>query len=171
MGGCEQSPVLERLEWMLPTTDEQIAFLVKLQRLLAEGVFVASYKFALLLALADLSVEKGDDTGAILDFSVEMIAEKFIKYYWRQAVPYPLSAQTRFLQQNTGKQAAILNILRAARGKYGESLPAIANPSFLDTTRPGGRPRRSTYASLETPDRRPGAARLPVRELRKGPVD
>jgi len=41
----------------------QIDFLVNLQRLLDEGQFVASYKFALLLALADLSVEQGDNSG------------------------------------------------------------------------------------------------------------
>jgi hypothetical protein len=34
-----------------PTADEQIGFLVKLQRLLDEGSFVASYKFALLATL------------------------------------------------------------------------------------------------------------------------
>ena len=39
---------------MQPTADEQIRFLIKLQRLLHEGLFVASYKFALLLSLADL---------------------------------------------------------------------------------------------------------------------
>ena len=48
---------------MPPSSDEQIKFLVNLQRLLDEGQFVASYKFALLLALADLSVEHGDDSG------------------------------------------------------------------------------------------------------------
>ena len=74
---------------MQPTADEQIQFLVKLQRLLDEGQFVASYKFALLLALADLSVENGDDTGRALALSVEIIAEKFIQYYWRQAVHSP----------------------------------------------------------------------------------
>ncbi len=105
--------------------------LVKLQRLLDEGQFVASYKFALLLALADLSVESGDDTGGPLALSVEIIAEKFIQYYWRQAVPYPISVQARILQQNTGKQAAVLNIVRAARGECGDSMPAMLNrPSW-----------------------------------------
>ena len=74
---------------MAPTADEQIHFLVKLQRLLEEGQFVASYKFALLLALADLSVERGDDTGGPLPVSVESIAEKFIRYYWRQGRAVP----------------------------------------------------------------------------------
>ena len=39
---------------MTPSPEQQIKFLVNLQRLLDEGLFVASYKFALLLALADL---------------------------------------------------------------------------------------------------------------------
>jgi hypothetical protein len=43
-----------------PPPDRQIRFLVNLQRLLNEGLFVASYKFALLLSLADLSIAKGD---------------------------------------------------------------------------------------------------------------
>ena len=36
---------------MAPTSDEQIQFLVNIQRLLGEGQFVAPYKFAMLLAL------------------------------------------------------------------------------------------------------------------------
>ena len=35
-----------------------LEFLRKIQRLLSEGEFVATYKFALLQALADLSVEQ-----------------------------------------------------------------------------------------------------------------
>ena len=112
---------------MPPTADEQIRFLVDIQRLLDEGSFVASYKFALLLALADLSVERGDDTGEPVVITHDGIAEKFIQYYWRQAVPYPAPSQARVLQQNTGKQAAILNILRDARGQSGDSLPAVSS--------------------------------------------
>ena len=44
---------------------DEVTFLRKLQRLLEEGDFVATYKFALLQALADLSVENesaGDGT-------------------------------------------------------------------------------------------------------------
>jgi hypothetical protein len=42
---------------------EQIRFLLNLQRLLTDGQFTATYKYALLMALADLSVEHGDDSG------------------------------------------------------------------------------------------------------------
>jgi hypothetical protein len=38
------------------SADEQLAFLRQLQRLLDEGSFVASYKYALLHAIADLCV-------------------------------------------------------------------------------------------------------------------
>ena len=41
----------------------EISFLRKLQRLLAEGDFVATYKFALLKALADLCLEREPAAG------------------------------------------------------------------------------------------------------------
>src|SRR6266550_1428669 len=107
---------------MLPTADDQIRFLAQVQRVLDEGLFVATYKFALLLALGDLSIEKGDDSGAALAVSADAIAERFIRYYWRQAVPYPAAADTRILHQNTGRQAAVLNAVRKARGTLGDSL-------------------------------------------------
>jgi len=71
-----------------PTEQHQIQILLKLQRLLSEGVFVASYKYALLLALADFAVERGDDSGAPLDVPLTAIAEHFVRLYWRQARPY-----------------------------------------------------------------------------------
>ena len=88
---------------MPPSPDDQIRFLVNLQRLLDEGLFVASYKVALLLSLTDLAIEKGDNSGSPLTLSTDEIAEKFIQYYWRQTVPYPAATTARILQQNTGK--------------------------------------------------------------------
>lgn len=116
---------------MPPTPDEQIKFLVNLQRLLDEGQFVASYKFALLLSLADLAIEKGDDSGSPLTLTTEAIAEKFIQYYWRQTLPYPAADKVGVLQQNTGKQAAIVNILRATRGEQGNSLAPVMKQTAL----------------------------------------
>ena len=58
----------------VPTPEEQIRFLANLQRILDEGIFTASYKFALLHALADLALEKGDDLGAPLEISTREIA-------------------------------------------------------------------------------------------------
>jgi hypothetical protein len=54
---------------MVPTAEEQVGFLLKVERLLGEGVFTATYKYALPWALADLSVELGDDSGEALELS------------------------------------------------------------------------------------------------------
>jgi hypothetical protein len=99
------------MTWSIPTPEEQVQFLRNIQRLLAEGLFVASYKFALVHALADLAVLKGDDTGAPLDLDTKKIAEKFVELYWRQCRPFHVGGvSTRLvLQQNTGKQAAIIS--------------------------------------------------------------
>ena len=108
-----------------PSADEQLTFLTNFQRLLAEGQFVATYKYALLLALADLAVEDGNDSGAEMPIQTRRIAEKFIELYWRQAVPYvprhqPDAAQV--LRQNTGPQAEVVGRVEAARARYGGSL-------------------------------------------------
>jgi hypothetical protein len=50
------------MTWPVPPPEEQVQFLRNLQRLLAEGLFIASYKFALVHALADFAVLNGDDT-------------------------------------------------------------------------------------------------------------
>lgn len=111
-----------------PTADQQLKFLTNLQRLLAEGQFVATYKYALLLALADIAVESGDDSGDALTVPTKQIAEKFTQYYWRQVVPYvprtdPTAGQV--LRQNVGIQAAIIRLLMQARRKYDDSLADV----------------------------------------------
>jgi 5-methylcytosine-specific restriction endonuclease McrA len=110
-------------EMGLPDEREQLQFLFKIQRLLGEGSFTASYKFALLNALADIAVEKGHDTGNPLFISLEDIAEKFIQYYWPQSAPYPSPGGTiRIIQQNTDRQAAIIGHLAEARARTNGSL-------------------------------------------------
>jgi hypothetical protein len=92
-----------------PTPEDQLRFLQNLQRLLTEGSFTASYKYALLLALANLAVEQGDDSGAGLVLDTRRIAEKFVAYYWRQVAPYSRTGVAgRQLLQNTDRQAAIV---------------------------------------------------------------
>ena len=73
---------------MKPSPEAQLVFLSKLQRLFAEGDFTATYKFVLLIALADLAVELGDDSGEALELGHRGIAAKFIELYWQQSAPY-----------------------------------------------------------------------------------
>ena len=103
-----------------PTYKSQIEFLEYIQRLLDGGGFTASYKFALLMALADLSVEKGDDSGAPLQLHARDVALKFVRYYARQAAPFKASrgGLSGILHQNTDKQARIVNLVMEASPGY-----------------------------------------------------
>ena len=62
-----------------PAAEAQLLFLTKLQRLFNESDFTATYKYALLMALAELSVEHGRDNGDALLLSHKQIAMKFIE--------------------------------------------------------------------------------------------
>ena len=108
-----------------PAAEEQLAFLRSLQRLMEEGGFVASYKFALLHAIADLCLVKGDDSGAELELSTSEIAEQFVRLYWTQVVPYPADDYTQVLKQNTGRQAAIVREVAAHHSRYEGSLVSL----------------------------------------------
>ena len=105
---------------MTPTSDFQIQFLTNLQRLLGEGTFVSTYKYCLLLSLADLSIELGKDDDSQLTLTTSQIAEKFIQYYWRQSTPY--LSEDLVLMQNTGKQAGIINLVQSAHERFEGSL-------------------------------------------------
>jgi hypothetical protein len=101
-----------------PTAEQHLAFLVKLQRLLSEGDFSATYKFALLIALADISVERGHDDVRPLEIPLRDIAEKFIDYYWQQTMSYTSTAgglEGKFIKQNHGQQAAVLTAIQEFR--------------------------------------------------------
>jgi 5-methylcytosine-specific restriction endonuclease McrA len=117
-----------------PGPEAQIAFLQNLQRILDEGSFVATYKFALIHALADLAVELGDDSGATLTIGTRAIAERFVDLYWRQVAPFPGAAQAALLSQNTGRQAAVVNRVREARAAYGDN-PMDARRSEVEWRR------------------------------------
>jgi hypothetical protein len=64
-------------------------------------------------------VLKGEDTGAPLELATKEIAAKFVELYWRQCRPFQVGggAAGLVLQQNTGKQAAIISeiVQRASR--------------------------------------------------------
>jgi 5-methylcytosine-specific restriction endonuclease McrA len=113
----------------LPSAEEQLMFLGKLQRIFIEGDFTATYKFSLLIALADLAVELGTDDGEELVLSIRQIAERFIQIYWRQALPYGTGRSNTslgILIQNNGVQAAVISAIAAFRTKHGVATPQLA---------------------------------------------
>jgi hypothetical protein len=88
----------------VPTDADQLAFLARVQKILDEGQFVATYKFALLIALIEIAVERGRDTGDALDVPLDWIAAKFIELYWGHTREF----QGTVLRQNTGTNIAVL---------------------------------------------------------------
>jgi 5-methylcytosine-specific restriction endonuclease McrA len=100
------------MTFLPPTAEQQIAFLHDLQRIFEEGDFSATYKFALLMALAEIAVEAGSDSGAPATVRLHLIGEKFVELYWRQAAPYSTVEGTAgVLWQNRGVQAAVIRHL------------------------------------------------------------
>lgn len=112
-----------------PSAEAQLAFLMKLQRLFAEADFTATYKFALLIALADLAVEQGSDDGGSLVLTTRQVAERFIHLYWRHALPYGtgrVDAAPGVLVQNLGAQAAVVAAIGAFRANVPAASPQVA---------------------------------------------
>lgn len=104
---------------VIPTAQEQLKFLKNIQLILQTGSFSSTYKFALLISLSRLSIEKGEDEGGTLILEYIDIAEKFIELYWKQAVPYAFHEDGQLiLNQNNGKQAAIVNQIILLRQSY-----------------------------------------------------
>ncbi len=98
--------------------EEAIRFLRQFQELLAEGGFVATYKFALLQALADLSVEEPSSPDGSLRLHVEQLADKFIEYYWNQVAPFDQGQ----IRQNAGRQAKVIRLVQEYRQDVGPRL-------------------------------------------------
>ena len=100
-----------------PPPEERLAFLRTLQRVLKEGDFTATYKFALLQALLDIAVESRIRNDAELQVSYRQLAERFVEYYWGHAEPYrPGMEGGGVLAQSAGKQAAVLRLIAEVRG-------------------------------------------------------
>jgi 5-methylcytosine-specific restriction endonuclease McrA len=122
----------------MPRTEQtsfEVRFLEKLQRLLAEGDFTSTYKFAVLLGLTGLSVEHCAlaPTGGLL-FTTEQLAERVIELYWPQVAPYAPRARGRVevLFQNKPQQAAIVtNLSRLHRLSFGTT----ASPTHVHSLR------------------------------------
>ncbi|GGD59635.1 S24 family peptidase [Lacimicrobium alkaliphilum] len=93
---------------------QQLAFITYIQRMLVEGDFSATYKFALLHALADLCIEHPlqDETSELV-ITLDSLVDKLIMLYWHHAVPFSSEHQGEeaLLRQNSGRQSKLISIL------------------------------------------------------------
>jgi 5-methylcytosine-specific restriction endonuclease McrA len=93
-----------------------VRFAEKCMALLEEGRFVATYKFAVLLALMDLCLEGSLESGAAPEsVTTEQLAEKIVELYWPQTSDY--HARNEVLRQNAGSQAEIVKHIAAFRNR------------------------------------------------------
>ena len=112
-----------------PSPEDQIRFIANIERILSEGSFVATYKYALLVALVELAIERGDDSNRELALPIHDIADKFAELYWRQAAPYEAdggSGPGLVLHQNQGKQASAISRLTRLRNELKGSRSTLA---------------------------------------------
>lgn len=123
---------------MRPSAEQQLQFLQHLQHLFEEGDFVATYKYALLMSLAELAVESDVDDGE-LELPMTKIGEKFAELYWPQTIPYVSEANgasPAVLSQNQGKQAAVVNALAMLRQQGAATISqAMRLPQWTPTVR------------------------------------
>lgn len=115
----------------IPRAEEQLEFLTKIQRLFNESDFSSTYKYALLISLANLAIVYGKDDDSELEINNRQIAERFIELYWQQSSPYKSSKanDSGILYQNNGPQAAIIKVIHEFRNKNSFNSPESAKRS------------------------------------------
>lgn len=97
---------------------DAIAFAERVLTLLDQGTFVATYKYAVMLALIDLCLEGTGRTGTPPDMvTTRQLAEKVLYLYWPHTVPYQKGSVDQILRQNSGRQARILTDIIVFRGR------------------------------------------------------
>lgn len=111
----------------MSSAERQVEFLDHLQRILNEGSFVSSYKYALIRVLADLSVERSALNDGSLKIPLDELAERFIEVYWRQVAPF---RGKRVLAQNSGRQASLITRIAAIRERAGKLSEARRLPGW-----------------------------------------
>ncbi len=105
-----------------PSEARQLEFLSSIQRLLDEGQFTATYKFALLAALVDIAVERGCDDDEPLPVPLRAIGEKFVEFFWNHTRPY---RGFEPLYQNKGRNIALLSLLTQVQAGGATTLAAV----------------------------------------------
>ena len=105
-----------------PSAEFQLDFLAKVERILSQGQSTTTYKFAMLIALTNIAVEKGSDSGDPLEVDLDDVARQWVELYWNMARPYPRIREVLRQSTNAQKPAAIITLLepevRSAHGSY-----------------------------------------------------
>lgn len=96
-----------------------IAFAEKVIELLDAGRYTSTYKYAVLLGLIDLCLERADPSGAAPEMvTTRQLAEKVVEPYWPHTLPFTVRASSAVPRQNTTGQAEILTLIRRFRKRH-----------------------------------------------------
>lgn len=126
------SPTANTTNYQTSNLQLQLGFINYIQRLLVEGDFSATYKYALLHALADCAVEYPlDDERASLCIKFDSLVDKFIELYWHHATPFAGTTGTNdLLLQNAGKQSKVISELNYCQSKNIRTLNALKQSQY-----------------------------------------
>jgi 5-methylcytosine-specific restriction endonuclease McrA len=99
--------------------NDAVALAEKVVALLGEGQFTATYKYAVLLGLMDLCLEKTARDGAAPDVvTTRELAVRVVEIYWPHCVPFHQPDSPGVLRQSLGgrsSQAEIVRLIMAFR--------------------------------------------------------
>ena len=96
-----------------------IGFAERVLELLDEGRFTATYKYAVLLALTDVCLERTQSSGAPPDVvTTRQLADRIVEIYWPHTVPFAGWAEAAVLKQNNRGQAEIISEITKFRARY-----------------------------------------------------
>jgi hypothetical protein len=106
-----------------PVTDADergaIGFAEKVLELLDEGRYTATYKYAVLLALMDVCLERTESSGAPPEMlTTRQLADKIVELYWPHSVPFASLVPVAVLKQNTTGQAEIISAIMRFRARH-----------------------------------------------------
>lgn len=95
-----------------------IAFAERVLALLAQARATSTYKYAVLLGLIDVCLERVDKTGHAPEMvTTHQLAEKVLEFYWPHTVPFGASA-LRVLHQNRTGKAEIVTLIERFRTQH-----------------------------------------------------
>lgn len=98
---------------------DAIGFAERVLELLEEGRYTATYKYAVLLALIDVCLERTQTSGAPPDMiTTRQLAEKIVEVYWPHTMPFASRAPVTVLRQNTVGQAEIVSAIMRFRARH-----------------------------------------------------
>ena len=99
--------------------DDPVALAERVLTILEEGSFSATYKYALLVAILDLCLERTDDAGLPPEsLTTRQLADKVVEIYWDHALPFHIHGPLRQGGGQAGTQAEIIRRIADFRAKW-----------------------------------------------------